>query len=459
LSLHNFRHGVQDEATNVVIALDFFPLALDQAGAYIEETGCGFRGYLKVYQDHRKELLAKRGEQATNYPDSVATTWSLSFQKVKQANPAAAELLRLCAFLAPNKIPDELIMDGAAHWNPPLQQVADLFIFDKIMRELLKYSLIKRLSDDKAFSIHSLVQAVQMDTMVLEVRRQWAERVVRAVNDVFPDNPYDIATWPQCLRYLDQVQACNTLIGQYVLPLIEAADLLNRTGFYLSEHALYAIAEPLLKRALLIREQQLGTEHPATALSLHNLAALYQGQGKYTEAEPLLKRALLIREQQLGTEHPATAQSLNILAMLYRNQGKYAEAELLLKRALAIYEQQSGAMHLDTATCLGSLAILYRNQGKYAEAETLLKRGLAIYEQQLGTAHPDTATWLRSLALLYQKQGKYAEAEPLYQRALRIYKQMLGPEHPDTQQARRNHAILLRTVGRDDEAKQLEEGS
>jgi hypothetical protein len=100
-----------NEAANIVIALDYFPLALDQAGAYIEETQCGFNTYLKIYQDRRKALLARRGAQTTNYPDSVAATWSLSFQRVERANPAAAELLRLCAYLSPDRIPEELIKE------------------------------------------------------------------------------------------------------------------------------------------------------------------------------------------------------------------------------------------------------------------------------------------------------------------------------------------------------------
>src|SRR5205807_1852992 len=117
-----------NEAINLVIALDFFPLALDQAGAYIEETGCDLVDYLQLYQTHRKDLLARRGMQATNYPDSVATTWSLSFQKIEQANPAAAELLRLCAYLSPDTIPEELIRDGTPYWSPLLQHAAaDLF--------------------------------------------------------------------------------------------------------------------------------------------------------------------------------------------------------------------------------------------------------------------------------------------------------------------------------------------
>ena len=39
------------------------------------------------------------------------------------------------------------------------------------------------------------------------------------------------------------------------------------------------------------------------AISLNNLAALYDDQGRYGEAEPLYQRALGIREKVLGPEH------------------------------------------------------------------------------------------------------------------------------------------------------------
>lgn len=84
-----------------------------------------------------------------------------------------------------------------------------------------------------------------MDTIEPVGQRQWDERVVRAMNEVFPRNAQDTTTWPQCLRYLEQAQACDTLIRQHMLVLIEAADLLNRTGLYLKEHASYTIAESL----------------------------------------------------------------------------------------------------------------------------------------------------------------------------------------------------------------------
>jgi CHAT domain-containing protein len=98
----------------------------------------------------------------------------------------------------------------------------------------------------------------------------------------------------------------------------------------------YAKAEPLYQRALAIIEKALGPEHPDTAVSLNNLAFLYDEIGAYGKAEPLYQRALAIREKALGPEHPDTAQSLNNLAMVYHDLGAYAKAEPLYQRAFAI---------------------------------------------------------------------------------------------------------------------------
>jgi tetratricopeptide (TPR) repeat protein/transcriptional regulator with XRE-family HTH domain len=445
-----------NRAGNIVIELDHFPLALDQAGAYIEETGCSFEEYLDLYQAHRQALLARRGMPATNYPYSVATTWLLSFQKVQQVNPAAAELLKLCSFLAPDRIPEELLQDGATHWPAPLQQaVANPVLFQQLIEELLKFSLVKRLVEEHTLSIHRLVQAVQIDTMEQELQRQWAERIVRAVNDVFPKDLRDTAVWPQCQRYLDQAQACDALIGRHALLFVEAADLLDRASIYLDIHALYTLAEPLALRALAIREQELSASHPDTALSLNNVATIYKHQEKYGEAESLYQRALAIREQELGASHPETAISLNDLAALYSAQGKYKQAEALYERALMIDTQVYGTEHVEVATDLNNLASLYYEQGRYEEAEPLLRHALQIREKQLGDTHPDTASSLDNLASLYADQGRDREAEPLYQRALAIYEQQLGASHPSTILSLNNLGLVYQTLSKQKEAESL----
>lgn len=447
----------RDEAINVVIALDGFPLALDQAGAYIEETGCDFKAYLQLYQEHHQILLAQRGRQATGYPDSVGTTWSLSFQQIEATNPAAAELLYACALLAPDAIPEELFSDNAACWPPALQQaVVNRLSFHHILESLLCFSLIKRRLQDRTLSLHRLVQVVQQDAMKPEELLQWAERVVRAVHALFPANPKaDAASWPRCLRYLDQVQVCDMLIQQFDLRLPEAAELLDRAGTYLSEHASYALAEPLHQRAIQIWERTLGPEHLSVAVPLNNLASLYLYQGKYAQAEQLFRRALTIREQWLGENHLLVAQPLTNLAVLYSKQEKYAEAEVFFQRTLHLLEQLLGSEHFDLTYPLNGLAELYRRQKNYLKAEPLFLRALHLREQHLGAEHPLVAHPLNNLAEVYKEQGRHIEAEPLFERALAIWEKQMGAEHPLVAYPLTNLAEIYTKQGRQVEAESL----
>ena len=82
---------VRAEAEAIVTLLGNFPFALDQAGAYIQETGCSLSGYLALYEESQKELLEQRGHSSSGYLEAVATTWLICFQAVEQANPGAAE--------------------------------------------------------------------------------------------------------------------------------------------------------------------------------------------------------------------------------------------------------------------------------------------------------------------------------------------------------------------------------
>jgi tetratricopeptide (TPR) repeat protein len=419
----------QNTARKIVEAMDGLPLALEQAGAYIEETECGLQGYVRLYRVRGVKLLKEHGEYIPDHPRPVATTWSLSFENVEQANAAAAELLRFCAFLAPDAIPEALFAQSAVDLGPKLEPVAsDPSMLNAAIRELFKYSLVQRDPETQTLSVHRLVQEVLKDQMDEDVQRKWAARAVHAVNSAFPAVEFVIL--PRCREYLPHALVCAELIEQYHFVFSEAAELLHRVGSYLVVLARYDQAESLLQCALRIREQTQGLEHLDTATTLRTLAWLYQDRGKYAEAEPLYQRALRIREQQLGPEHLDVATSLNGLGHIYYQQGKYGEAEPLYQRALRIREQQLGPEHPEVAISLKALANLYTSEGKYEEAEPLHKRALRIWELQLEPEDPNVAAALNNLAFFYSVQGKYEEAEPLYQRALRIYEQQLGPEHP-----------------------------
>ncbi len=76
----------QNLAIQISRELGGLPLALDQAGAYLEETGTAMDSYWQLYQRHRADLLQQRGGLVAYHPAPVATTWSLSFQRVEEKN-------------------------------------------------------------------------------------------------------------------------------------------------------------------------------------------------------------------------------------------------------------------------------------------------------------------------------------------------------------------------------------
>jgi tetratricopeptide (TPR) repeat protein len=387
------------------------PLALDQAAAYIEETPSTPPKYLKLYRTEGATLRARRGSLATEH-DSVTITFSLAFAQVEKADPAAADLVRACAFLAPDAIPEEIFTQGGKELGGPLAHVAGKpLAWDAAVEAAGRFRLIRRNAANDTLNIHRLAQEVLKDGMDAPTRRVWAERVVQALSRVFPSPEFQ--NWFQCERLIPHAIVAGRLAEDFGLDSLAAALLLNKSSYYLNERARYAEAEPLFRRARAIYEKALGPDHPYTATSLNNLAGLYENQGRYGQAELLYQRALAIREKALGPAHPDTAQSLDNLALLYNYQGRYGEAEPLHQHALAIYEKALGPDHSETATSLNNLALLYKRQGRNVEAEPLYQRALAIREQALGPDHPKTALCVRNYAQFLRKRGRAAEAEKL----------------------------------------------
>jgi hypothetical protein len=158
------------------------PLALDQAGAYIEEVQCSLSDYQQRYQTRGSLLLQRRGGLALDHPEPVATTWSLSFEKVEQRSPVAAELLRLCTFLHPDAIPIELIMQSADSLGLSRVSATEYdAVLDEAIATLGAYSLLRRDSSKRTLSIHRLVQAVLQERMMALERAQWQRKAKRAL--------------------------------------------------------------------------------------------------------------------------------------------------------------------------------------------------------------------------------------------------------------------------------------
>ena len=243
---------------------------------------------------------------------------------------------------------------------------------------------------------------------------------------------------------LEVNEQINGLIDEFAAGIPEVDSILLQAKDYMTLEKAYFYtgnyyqASEAVSKALNIRENILGKEHPDTAEAYNNLALVYQVRGDYEKALDYCWKALTIREKVLGTEHPSTAATYNDLACIYDDWGDYEKALAYNEKTLAIREKTFGVKHLDTAKTYNNLAGVYRARGDYGKAMWYYVKTMAIREKLLGTEHPDTAKSYSSLASVYMARGDYEKAMRYYLDALAIYEKALGKNHPNTVIMRKN---------------------
>jgi tetratricopeptide (TPR) repeat protein len=261
---------------------------------------------------------------------------------------AAADLLRLCAFLAPDDIPIGVLQGGAREMPDPLRgALADDLELDRTVAALHRFSLVERSGD--GLRVHRLVQAVVREPLEHDERDGWLAAAIRLLRDGFPDDADSTEHWPLCGRLVAHVRFAEQMASARRIEPQALSWLLQRASIYLRARGELGMSRLLCERALAIREEVLGPEHVETAESVYEMGWLLAQQGELPPAKLLLERALSVRERVLPPDHPDIASSLNSLAYVLRRQGRMEAARALLERAVAIYERARGSDHPDTA--------------------------------------------------------------------------------------------------------------
>jgi tetratricopeptide (TPR) repeat protein len=416
----------RDGAKNLARELGDLPLALEQAGAYIKETGISFSDYLDRFKKDRKKLL--NHGKPLNYPDTVATTWEISFQAVQKERPVAGDLLNLCAFLAPDAIPRAMLEDGARHLTAALAScVQDTSEFDECIAVLKKYSLIN--VADSLISIHRLVQAVVQDRLSLEEQKLWVESALKMVNDAFSFHQFDQETWERSSKLSAHAFYTSGHAERLSVSLQETAILLNHLGNYLHNRMELTLAKSVLERAIAIDEKALGADHTRVAIDLNDLGLVLRDLIDLEGAESCLKRALEIDEKAFGPEHISVALRVNNLGSVMLDQDDLVGAKRCFERALAIDEKAFGLEHVRTAVDINNLGMVLQAQGDLVGAKGYFERALAIDEKALGPENTRTAIDITNLGSVMYKQNTLVGAKRCFERALSIDEKALGQEH------------------------------
>jgi len=415
-------------------ALGCLPLALEQAGAYIEASGISFADYLARWRAHHRELL--QHPPATDYPATVATTWDISFQAVAAQSPASITLLNLLAFFAPEPIPREIILtkDEGRTTN---ELRSTQYALDQAVIPLRRYSLIQ--ATPETLAMHRLVQMIVRDRLSDDERKTFAHAALHAVNDAFPgDITTNPASWATCARLAAHARAVTEEAERLGIAPEATARLLNQLGLYLQARAEFADARTCFERALQIDEATFGPNHPKVATDVNNLGSVLRDLGDLAGARASFERALQIDEATFGPNHPEVATDVNNLGGVLQALGDLAGARTCFERVVKIFEDNLGSNHPNVATAVNNLGLVLRDLGDLAGARTCFERALKIGEATLGPNHPNVAIRVNNLGSVLLALGDWNGARAALERAYAIYQSNLGDDHPTTMMLRIN---------------------
>lgn len=390
-----------EQAGELAELLGDLPLALEQAAGYLDQTHLPAQEYLDLLRTRAPDMLS-RG-RLLDHTETIASLWSLTVQRLRGMAPAAVQLADVCAFLAPEPIPLDLLTahpDVLPH--PLCVVVGDRVAVADVVGVLVDYSLAQRTSTGLLF--HRLTQTVlRHSTSTAPSLPVTALALLRA--DLPGRIEEDPQSWPRWRQLLPHVLAATSHHPDSTpVAAGDTAWLLDHAAAYQQTHGQPAQAQPLYERSLHIVEASYSPDHPDVAASLNNLAQVLRDLGQPAQSQPLLERAWRIYEASYGPDHPDVAASLNNLAWVLGDLGQAAQAQPLVERALRILEASYGPDHPYVATSLTNLARVLHALGQPAQALPLLKRALHIREARYGPDHPVTRRSQELLRLLENDQ-------------------------------------------------------
>lgn len=232
--------------------------------------------------------------------------------------------------------------------------------------------------------------------------------------------------------------------------LASVLDVIGRTYDSLGE---YGQAEPVLRQALQLREQQDPVNAERLAISRMHLGAVLDALGRNGEAEPLLERALEEMRTLHGDAHPYTLDAMQNLASLRDGQGRNLESQELYRAVLAVRETLNGPSHPLTLEALHNLGTVLHISGKSAEAAPLMHAALERSLAARGEHDSRTVMFMQGVGIVEYKQQNLPAALQHIRRAYELSAEVFGPEHKYTQDCGGMLAVLELQSGRVDLAE------
>src|SRR5579871_4859916 len=259
-----------EDAVGLVRDLGRLPLAIEQAGGFIQETGVTISEYRCLYNKNRSKAL-REGLSATHrfeyYRETMSTTWNVSFETIHEKDRLASVILKIAAFLDGKQIQKDLFYGATLTMDENEESLSEWEI-NKAFGTLMSYSLVRPVRAQGSVEMHLLVQPVIRDdkkTDKVQCFMQSAELVQRR----FPWGG-DANNLKGCRLYLSQAQNCTAIAQELQIENSVVADILDSMASYLHLTGEFEVSLTYKQRALKIQELEFGVDHINSADTIMN---------------------------------------------------------------------------------------------------------------------------------------------------------------------------------------------
>ena len=444
------------DADRLAAQLGDLPLAVAQAAGFMAETSTPAAQYLELLRTQAGKLL-DQAPAGSAYPRSLTAATQLIAERLDRDDPAAAQLASLCAFLAPDPIPEDLF--AIASGELPGEQLpgelaaraADPLAWRQTLAHLAGQSLAR--IDQRTLVMHRLTQVILRDRLTparAATTREHAEAILAASDPGDPPNP---VTWPRWAQLMPHLLAANlATTGSPGLRRMAC-----NACWYLLARGDARTAHSLASDLRQHWHDRLGDDHENTLSAAQYLAWALWDMGRYADARDRDQDTLDRRRRVLGADHRQTLISANGLAVDLRALGEVKAARDLDRDTLDRRRRVLGADHPSTLISASNLAIDLRLLGEVKAARDLDQDTLDRHRRVLGADHPSTLTSASNLAMDLRVLGEVKAARDLDQDTLDRRRRVLGADHPSTLISASHFAIDLRVLGEVKAARDLDQ--
>jgi tetratricopeptide (TPR) repeat protein len=439
------------EADQIAVALGDLPLAVEQAGAWLAESGTSANDYLRQLAEESSPVLVNQPE---DYPTPVEVTWRLASDRLREESPAAARLLQLCAFFAPEPIPMTLLQNEQMIKTlvPFNRQLREPRMVGALIRAIARYSLAKVDRGSNSVQVHRLIQAFVRGSM------ENAAEVTKATHEVHlvlaaarpkhgeVDDPENWVEYDQIWPHLGPSRAAECEDDETRQLLIERVRYLWRRG--------------QLDEALEFGSQLAGAwahqYHADDMLTLYlriQNANVLRSQGRYAEALAEDTAVHARQREVLGDVHLHTLFTAGGIAADLRALGEFQQALEMDQERYDRFKDHYGEDYRATLSAANNLAVDLRLIGDYRKARDLDAETLSRRKEVLGD-QPYTFHSAAMLARDLREAGDYAGSLELLREAYENYVGNVGEDDLGTLLTKQSLGVSLRKVGRFKEARQ-----